>query len=941
MANWTNLQRSYFEQNLSLVDTIAQRVETCGLANDLEELYLEHMNVDETQTTQASVRALNNPIKSGRLLKKSDDYWKPRYCVLMGDRTDPGDPSYQAGSGKLYVFESEDSLKPKNIVEVLSSVIHCVDDSLYPEKKFMFQLDTTIAQTGHTSLVVSSKNYVFCADSPEERQSWIDSLKRYSLCCLDCVCKCLSLPVSLKLDIGEPFCSLTPSSNKELNFRHIKSLKLSVIEGRDLGQIIPIELSSEQETAFYNQLRQVKNFSSYCVVEINNFELARTTVKSGYSPFWAEEFTFDDLNMCDSKVVIAIRTKSLKKNAGLGIVELEFSQIAEQMDLNQKYQAWVPISASAQNTSSTNSVALRLCASLKEEKVLPLHEYNSFIKALFENDFKVLRLLSSIGEKTVDFSKDEFAKYLCNVLTSTGLDTKAFAAIFSTEVASIHDPNIVFRGNSLASKVIDQYMKLIGQEYLKDTLSGPIKHVHDKFTKAESTEVDPLRLDSNVPYSEETLKKNQKRLLGVVQLFWDAIRNSVEKCPKQIKEAFANIKFMVLENFSRKSIPAPGIQYTSISAFIFLRFFCPAILTPKLFDLWTDISENAVATRTLTLIAKIIQNLANLSEFKKEPHMDFCNTWISSNMDSMRLCLTQFSLPPKTPKCKLNMNIDLSRNLNSLYLHLKKSLPSIKYSADDTIGVEFQDESFKPLYDILSKQIEYLENLYTKYDQEWNTNKLKISKLSHISKEFVLVNFLANSKHDKKVTKTSYISPSLRKSFDTPPIKIEDIERQFYNQNISTSTDLLSDSEDANYRKKAKKRIASIMVPESEQKPNYNYFTIGRLVDKSKPSSPELTAGLNFTLPNLLEDAVKKKRASLHRTEYQRPELPNITASDNSSSLGKFMEDTILSKFSDNEASADMTSQEDDEKSKSRKGNRLFSFFSSNGSNVKVENASK
>jgi len=45
------------------------------------------------------------------------------------------------------------------------------------------------------------------------------------------------------------------------------------------------------------------------------------------------------------------------------------------------------------------------------------------------------------------------------------------------EVSTTSDPNTIFRGNSLASKVIDEFMKLVGQSYLQKTLGCCIDEV--------------------------------------------------------------------------------------------------------------------------------------------------------------------------------------------------------------------------------------------------------------------------------------------------------------------------------------------------------------------------------------------------------------------------------------------------------------------------------
>ena len=61
----------------------------------------------------------------------------------------------------------------------------------------------------------------------------------------------------------------------------------------------------------------------------------------------------------------------------------------------------------------------------------------------------------------------------------------------------VSDPNTLFRGNSLASKLIDESMKVMGQTYLQRTLQSCIDEI---FEAQKPCEIDTTKLtpDDNV-----------------------------------------------------------------------------------------------------------------------------------------------------------------------------------------------------------------------------------------------------------------------------------------------------------------------------------------------------------------------------------------------------------------------------------------------------------
>ncbi len=72
-----------------------------------------------------------------------------------------------------------------------------------------------------------------------------------------------------------------------------------------------------------------------------------------------------------------------------------------------------------------------------------------------------------------------------------------------------------------------------------------------------------------------------------------------------------------------------------VSGFIFLRLLCPAILNPRNFNLIAETPSHN-ASRSLIMVAKCLQNLANLVEFGgKEPYMEVVNPFILKNKERM------------------------------------------------------------------------------------------------------------------------------------------------------------------------------------------------------------------------------------------------------------------------------------------------------------------
>ncbi|NXX98094.1 RASL1 protein, partial [Centropus bengalensis] len=258
--------------------------------------------------------------------------------------------------------------------------------------------------------------------------------------------------------------------------------------------------------------------------------------------------------------------------------------------------------------------ALRLAVRLVEDRVLPPLYYQPLIQLLTEPILHPAQVgapgtaLAILEEVTSGESRQDVATKLVKIFLGQGLAVPLLDYLTTRELARTTDPNTLFRSNSLASKSVEQFMKVVGLPYLHEVLKPVVNRI---FEEKKYVELDPGKMELSRSrrvisfkgsLSEAQVRESSLEVLkGYLGDIVDAIVGSVEKCPLLMRVAFKQLRRRVEERFPSEQ--DEDVRYFSISGFLFLRFFAPAVLTPKLFSLREQHADPRTG-RTLLLLAK-------------------------------------------------------------------------------------------------------------------------------------------------------------------------------------------------------------------------------------------------------------------------------------------------------------------------------------------------
>nr|XP_029724230.1 probable Ras GTPase-activating protein isoform X3 [Aedes albopictus] len=409
----------------------------------------------------------------------------------------------------------------------------------------------------------------------------------------------------------------------------------------------------------------------FCEINLDKTLYGRTSVKLRTELlFWGEYFDFPDVPDINVITVNVYREgekkKKRDKHALVGSVKIPIHEVTSRTFSED----WYPIISDKHDSISKNSSkepipTLRIKCRFQSIDILPFGVYQDFLDYIKENYKKVCEILEPvIGVK----AKEDIGQALVLLMHAQGMAAAFLTDVVALDLLRVGDQRLTFRGNSLATKSMEAFLKLTGEQYLQDTLSTPISEI---ISSDRDCEVDPLKANGS-------LSRQQQALRNAVKTAWNSIADSSKNFPTQLRDCFSTFRERL------QMLDREDMADNLISASIFLRFLCPAILSPSLFNITTEL-PSARATRNLTLVAKTLQTLANFTRFQgKENFMEFLNDFLEHEAPRMKQFLHDISTRSENPMQESILDwagyIDQGKQLSILHTLLAESIQKLPTS---------------------------------------------------------------------------------------------------------------------------------------------------------------------------------------------------------------------------------------------------------------------
>lgn len=204
---------------------------------------------------------------------------------------------------------------------------------------------------------------------------------------------------------------------------------------------------------------------------------------------------------------------------------------------------------------------------------------------------------------------DEFSNSLINIFDSKGKCLMLVKAAVTREMEKAETPLESLRRNCVATKILSIYAHLKGNSYLQVSLGPFLREIianPDKYV----FEANPDKIPPG-----QTIESNFRKFDSSTKKLVSALQSTYQDVPAVLRE----VCYTIASSAGAKFLNSKNSSVTAVSSFFILRFICPALVSPESEGLLKTAPSKEVR-RTLLLLAKMIQNMANgSSSFVKLP----------------------------------------------------------------------------------------------------------------------------------------------------------------------------------------------------------------------------------------------------------------------------------------------------------------------------------
>ncbi|PRP88422.1 RasGTPase-activating protein [Planoprotostelium fungivorum] len=440
-----------------------------------------------------------------------------------------------------------------------------------------------------------------------------------------------------------------------------------------------------------------KECNCYCELHFGVMKERTRTISKGERRAWREEFLFETEQSLDLRILCYKANKSpISKPKLLGQITIPVSSLLDGDIHKGLYHL-----TKEDDKTPVGKLELQLQYTSEMERnrdyILAKENKQLLMKCLTHQDLVLICVLCRTYET------EELSKAVIRLFNSEGQALRLLVQLMFRDLKTTNNEDVLFRNDTISTKTTRNYFKMIGNDYVHHTLSQLIQRV---IAFPKGYEVDPSKMK---PEELPNLKQNQERLIEITHEFLDVIFDSTDRVPTKF---LSLLRVLVKQCFPSKELRAIGTV-------LFLRFLVPAITTPQSYDIVPREVSDADARRALTLIAKIIQNLANEMKEFKEGYMQPLNSILSTNTGRIKMYLDIVSTVPAVQtedkkrqpftendrlKCLALITGILLKNLNNFEEKLMED-PRMK----DSATIQTVREQFHEVKSALEKPVDSLD----------------------------------------------------------------------------------------------------------------------------------------------------------------------------------------------------------------------------------------